>query len=197
MAEMATELMTTKLVDIKHEFTKVNPVMVSAIVQPIVENDLRVLLPQIMMRHKPNMWNMLPQNIKDLVISKSLDQSKVACKEMMEEIQTCIDELMDIKKIVTDHFGQSAAKKKLCPFSQTPCISYFLSSSSHHPPNISICSQRQNATQRDIHPVRLPGTGVYSQQRCHPRLSLRLRSDDNMGLLASRGRGAPSADHPR
>ena len=61
--------------------------MVTAIVQTTVEQDLRALLPAIMVRHKPKMWAMLPQKIKDLIIAKSLEQSKVACKEMMEEIQ--------------------------------------------------------------------------------------------------------------
>ncbi|MBF0351993.1 MAG: DUF445 domain-containing protein [SAR324 cluster bacterium] len=102
MASLACDLMTSKLISIEEIFTRLDPKRVAAEMEPALLNLIETITNQIMMEQAASMWEMIPQRVKDEIYHRAKDEAPTVIATMMQEIKDNINELFDLKAMVTD-----------------------------------------------------------------------------------------------
>ena len=71
----------------KAEFGKIKPEMVASLLEPALMMELEHLYPSIIAKHKPGLWDRLPEQLKTAVIARGHDSAKKVVKDFMLDMQ--------------------------------------------------------------------------------------------------------------
>jgi len=91
------------------EFAKVNPEMVASLLEPMLWAELQELYPMIANKHTPDLWNRLPTGLQEACIARGHASSREVVQAVMHDIQTNLDDLMDVKVLVITYFEKNPA----------------------------------------------------------------------------------------
>jgi uncharacterized membrane protein YheB (UPF0754 family) len=109
MAAIATELLTTNLLDLKEIFAKIDPaVMTREIEQPLlraVDHIARDVLEQ----YHPRLWEMLPTMAQELLVKQVQAATPRLVRELMNEIRENLDELLDVNDMTVQSLTRDKA----------------------------------------------------------------------------------------
>lgn len=109
MAQIATELMTSRLINMKNEFAKINPEVFASIMYPLIADEMEFHLNQVMRERKPDIWNRLPASIKQTIVTQSLERIGAVSRTMTMDMQSDIDNLLDMQVLVENFFKHDAS----------------------------------------------------------------------------------------
>ena len=109
MIAIATDMMLGRLINIKDEMAKVKPAVVAGILAPMLKFELEALYRDIALRHKPQLWERLPLSVQQMIIARGLEQADRVSVAVIEDIQSHVDELLDVKALLTTHFTEHKA----------------------------------------------------------------------------------------
>ena len=109
MISIATDMMLGRLINIKTEMAKVKPAVVAGILAPMLKSELEALYRDIALRHKPQLCQRLPLSVQQMVIARGLEQADLVAVAVIEDIQSHVDELLDVKALLTTHFTEHKA----------------------------------------------------------------------------------------
>ncbi|MGB0839074.1 MAG: DUF445 domain-containing protein [Chitinophagales bacterium] len=100
MAEKAVDLITSKLLDIKEVFARINPKKVAAIIEPEMMRLTQTITNEAMRAQAPLMWKAVPNGVKQRIFDNIAKELAPIVENMMQEIKSHITELFDVKTMV-------------------------------------------------------------------------------------------------
>ncbi|MFD8494648.1 DUF445 domain-containing protein [Amycolatopsis sp. NPDC059657] len=97
MAAVATDLLTTNLLDLKEVFDRIDPDLITRqIEQPLlkaVDDIARAVLEE----YHPRMWEVMPSMAQELLIKQVQASTPRLVRELMDELRENLDEVLDVK----------------------------------------------------------------------------------------------------
>ena len=102
LAKTGVNLITSRLLDIRVLFEGFDSKELVAAQHDHMEARTKALIQENAEKHFPQMWKMMPQNVKDQVIAMAVERIEGMTAEVLEEAADSIKELIDLEKIVSD-----------------------------------------------------------------------------------------------
>lgn len=102
MARTAVKLMTTKLINIKELFGKVEPLRVAAELGPMLNTNTREIVDAIASKSNPTLWAMVPNGMKEELCRKIIEDAPPIIEKMMDDIRNNIEDVIDIEEMVVE-----------------------------------------------------------------------------------------------
>lgn len=102
MASKATDMITTKLIDVEDQFAKINPTIVAKEMEPSVLRLAREVTNEVMTKHVP-VWKLLPNTQKEKIYARAAEEIPSVIEEIMEEVKTNITDVFDLKAMAVSH----------------------------------------------------------------------------------------------
>lgn len=99
MASVCFDLMTTKLLNIKEIFDRLDPSKFSEVMEDALLLMLDSVVNEVAMKYMPNVWSNLPKEVKDEVVIVMNIESEQFMMTFMEEVKAHIDDILDIKQM--------------------------------------------------------------------------------------------------
>jgi len=99
MASVCFDLMTTKLLNLKEIFDRLEPAKFSVVMEDSLLLMLDSIVNDVAMKYMPNVWRRLPKEIKDEVVVVMNIESEHFLVTFMEEVKTHIYDILDIKQM--------------------------------------------------------------------------------------------------
>ena len=102
MASVCFELMTTKLINLKEVFDRLEPEKFSEVMEDALLLMLDTIVNDVAMKYMPGVWSNLPKEVKDEVIVMMNIESDQFMAAFMEDVKAHIDDILDIKKMTVE-----------------------------------------------------------------------------------------------
>jgi uncharacterized membrane protein YheB (UPF0754 family) len=102
MAGKATDMITTKLIDIEDQFSRINPAIVAKEMESSILRLSREITNEVMTAHVP-FWKLLTNKQKERIYARSAVEIPSVIEEIMEEVKTNITEVFDLKTMAVEH----------------------------------------------------------------------------------------------
>ena len=99
MASLCFDLMTTKLINLKEVFDRLDPYRFSEVMEDAVLLMLDSIVNEVAMKYMPAVWAKLPKEVKDEVVVVMNIESDAFLTTFMEEVKEHIDDVLDIKQM--------------------------------------------------------------------------------------------------
>ena len=99
MASVCFDLMTTKLLNLREIFDRLDPSKFSEVMEDALLLMLDSIVNDVAMKYMPNVWNNLPKEVKDEVVVVMNIESEQFLVTFMEEVKTHIYDILDIKQM--------------------------------------------------------------------------------------------------
>ena len=100
MSSISVDLWTSKLINVKELFAKINPKKVAKEMLPEFDRISKEIMDEIMHEQAPEIWSRVPESVKKLAYSRISKDLPEIVTEMMTDIKENIDEMFDIKDMV-------------------------------------------------------------------------------------------------
>src|SRR5882724_4091771 len=94
MIRVAAELLTSKLVDAREVFARVDPGRLAGELETALLVEIDRIAREIMARHHPALWEALPVLAQDVIVKQVQAGAPEAVRRMVEEISHNIDQLL-------------------------------------------------------------------------------------------------------
>lgn len=107
MAETAVELWTSKLINIKEEFSKIEPKVMAETMEPNIQRLSKEIIDEVMSAQLPLLWKNATYSIKESLYEDVAEQLPDIVAEMMQEIQDDFGELLDLKELAVTTLTQN------------------------------------------------------------------------------------------
>lgn len=99
MGDRVVQLTVSKLLDIQHEFSKLDPAIVAREMKPGVDILTRKIVNQVAQKEIPLVWFVLPKNVKENVYNSIAGELPSVIQSMMKEIKEEIHSFIDFKQL--------------------------------------------------------------------------------------------------
>lgn len=107
MGSIAVDKVIAKLGTPAEFYAQLEPEEIAAHIVRVFEPDLPAMVDEIMAREHPRLWRDLPASVRATVIARVEAQLPAVVKTITDEIGVHIDQLLDPKIMVIDHFRQN------------------------------------------------------------------------------------------
>lgn len=107
MAEKSVDLITSKLIDVKELFGKLEPKRISEELQPVLESVAKDNINEVMNLEAKLVWASTPRLVKQTIYKRAVDNMPVVAEEMMNDVKENIDEFLDLKGLVVEHLTEN------------------------------------------------------------------------------------------
>ncbi|GHF03006.1 hypothetical protein GCM10017786_40610 [Amycolatopsis deserti] len=109
MAAIATDLLTKNLIDLGEVIGRIQPErLVREIEQPLLRA-IDDLARDVLARHHPRLWESLPPMAQDLIVKQLQAGSPKLVRELLEEIRTNLDGVLDVKHMTVERLTRDRA----------------------------------------------------------------------------------------
>jgi len=102
MASKATDMITTKLIDIEDQFARINPAIVAKEMEASILRLSREITNEVMTTHVP-FWKLLPNSQKEKIYARAAVEIPSIIEEIMQEVKVNITEVFDLKEMAVNH----------------------------------------------------------------------------------------------
>ena len=102
MAGKATDMITTKLIDVEDQFSRINPAIVAKEMESSILRLSREITNEVMTEHVP-FWKLLSNKQKEKIYARSAEEIPSVIEEIMEEVKVNITEVFDLKAMAVEH----------------------------------------------------------------------------------------------
>jgi uncharacterized membrane protein YheB (UPF0754 family) len=102
IAGIQVDLMTSRLITVEEIFSKISAEHIADELKPILPSIIEDIVDDIMMEQAPKVWEAMPVKIKKNIYKRARQNAPSIISEMMEDVQANIDEVFDLKGMVTN-----------------------------------------------------------------------------------------------
>lgn len=102
MASKATDMITTKLIDVEGQFARINPAIVAKEMESSILRLAREVTNDVMSKHVP-LWKMLPNKQREKIYERAAEEIPGIIEEIMEDVKTNITDVFDLKEMAVSH----------------------------------------------------------------------------------------------
>jgi uncharacterized membrane protein YheB (UPF0754 family) len=99
MTRIAAELLTSKLVDAREVFARVDPDRLAAELEIALLLEVDRIARDLLARHHPTLWDALPVLARDMIVKQVQAGAPDAVRRIVLELQDNIDQVLDIKEL--------------------------------------------------------------------------------------------------
>lgn len=99
MAKISVDLMADKLINVKDVFSRLDPVIISEIMNPGVEKLSFKIINEIMMAQAPKVWRLMPKLYKQKIYDQVKNEAPEITRKIMQDIKDDVRELLDLKAL--------------------------------------------------------------------------------------------------
>jgi uncharacterized membrane protein YheB (UPF0754 family) len=99
MIRISAELLTTKLVDPKEIFARLDPDRVAKEIEVPLLLAVDEIAREVLEQYQPVLWEMLPMLAQDLIVKQVQAGAPELVRRIMTEIRESIDDVLDIKRV--------------------------------------------------------------------------------------------------
>eukprot|EP00578_Thalassiosira_sp_NH16_P005243 CAMPEP_0181138360 /NCGR_PEP_ID=MMETSP1071-20121207/34204_1 /TAXON_ID=35127 /ORGANISM="Thalassiosira sp., Strain NH16" /LENGTH=373 /DNA_ID=CAMNT_0023225189 /DNA_START=206 /DNA_END=1327 /DNA_ORIENTATION=+ len=99
MASVCFDLMTTKLINMKEVFDRLDPAKFSEVMEDALLLTLDSIVNEVAMQYMPKVWSNLPREVKDEVVVAMNIESEQFLTAFMDDVKENIDDILDIKQM--------------------------------------------------------------------------------------------------
>ncbi|HVW44295.1 MAG TPA: DUF445 domain-containing protein [Amycolatopsis sp.] len=109
MAAIATDLLTSNLLDLKEIFARIDAGrMTHAIEQPLLRA-IDDIARDVLAEYQPRLWEALPPMARELIVKQVQAAAPRLVGELMDEIRENLDEVLDVKHMAVQHLTADKA----------------------------------------------------------------------------------------
>jgi uncharacterized membrane protein YheB (UPF0754 family) len=109
MGSIAVDKAIAKLGTPREFYQQLEPDQIAEHIVTVFEPELPMLIEQVMQREHPALWRDLPPRAKAVVVARVRSQLPVVVRKITDEIGEHIDQLLDPKIMVINHFTRNPA----------------------------------------------------------------------------------------
>lgn len=102
IAGIQVDLMTSRLITVEEIFNQINPEQIAEELRPILPSIIEDIVDDIMMEQAPKVWEAMPVKIKKNIYKRARANAPQIITEMMADVQANIDEVFDLKGMITN-----------------------------------------------------------------------------------------------
>lgn len=106
MASKATDMITSKLIDVEDQFARIDPAIVAKEMEANMLRLARTVTNEVMTEHVP-MWKLLPNSQKEKIYARAADEIPAVIEEIMQEVKTNITDVFDLKAMAINHLKEN------------------------------------------------------------------------------------------
>jgi len=99
MATVCFELMTTRIINIKEVFQRLDPEQFSMVMEEPVLLLMDTIINEVAIQYMPSVWAKLPQDVKDEIIIAADKESGNFLEAFVSDMQGHIEDVLDIKEM--------------------------------------------------------------------------------------------------
>lgn len=109
MASISVDLWTTKLIDVRDMFSKINPEKVAEEMRPEFDRIAKEMMDEVMEDQIPQIWSKVPNSAKKMVYARmSKDLPKIIA-DIMQDVKDNIEEVFDLKTMIVKRLTRDKA----------------------------------------------------------------------------------------
>jgi uncharacterized membrane protein YheB (UPF0754 family) len=109
MATTCVQLMTSKLLDEKAVFKRIEPSRISALLGPTIEEHAEGIVEDVLARRFPRLWKMVPELVREKSRNRLRGEIPNVVEKMMAELHDELDEYLNIESLVVNAFSNNRA----------------------------------------------------------------------------------------
>jgi hypothetical protein len=104
MARKSVQLMTSKLLDVREVFGRIDPLRVTEEIEPALHNLLGPIVDAVGREQAPVAWEIMPFSVKQEIIARAEQDTPSVITGMMQELTENIDQVFDLEEMVVATF---------------------------------------------------------------------------------------------
>ena len=104
IAAIQVDIMTSRLITVEEIFNQISPEQIANELKPILPSIIEDITDDLMMAQAPKIWEAMPLKLKQRVYKRAREHAPQIIEEMMSEVQANIDEVFDLKGMITSAF---------------------------------------------------------------------------------------------
>lgn len=109
MAAIATDLLTSNLLDLKEIFARIDPDrLTGAIEQPLLRA-VDDITRDVLAEYQPRLWEALPAMAQELVVKQVQAAAPRLVRELVTDLRENLDEVLDVKHMTVQHLTRDKA----------------------------------------------------------------------------------------
>jgi uncharacterized membrane protein YheB (UPF0754 family) len=111
MGSLAVDSGIAKLGTPKEFFNELDPEKISQHLVESTRSDMREIVDRVMMRERPQLWEELPQPLKELIYQRVEQQLPEIVRSLTDQIAEHLDQLVDVKLMIIKRFSPELANR--------------------------------------------------------------------------------------
>jgi uncharacterized membrane protein YheB (UPF0754 family) len=109
MAAVATDLLTTNLIDLQEIFGKIDPDLITRRIEQPLLRAVDGIAREVLEEYHPRMWEVLPSMAQELLIKQVQASTPRLVRELMDEVRENLDEVLDVKDMTVQNLTSDKA----------------------------------------------------------------------------------------
>ncbi|WP_340685397.1 DUF445 domain-containing protein [Amycolatopsis coloradensis] len=97
MAAVATELLTSNLLDVKEVFRRIDPAIITREIEQPLLRAVDEVAREVLEKHHPRLWEVMPTMAQELLIKQVQSSTPRLVREFMAEMTENLDEVLDFQ----------------------------------------------------------------------------------------------------
>lgn len=106
MAGKATDMITTKLIDVEDQFSRIEPAVVARQMEPHIMRLSKDIIDEVMAEHVP-MWKLFSRQRKEKIYTRAAEEIPSVIEEIMEDVKSNINDVFDLKTMAVNHLTKN------------------------------------------------------------------------------------------
>jgi uncharacterized membrane protein YheB (UPF0754 family) len=107
MATICVRLMTTRLLDIRAVFQRIESERISELLSPILEKHAEEIVEDVLAHRYPRVWETLPERVRSKARSRLRAEIPTVVEKLMAELHDDLDRYLDVEELVVDAFQRN------------------------------------------------------------------------------------------
>lgn len=125
MAAVATDLLTSNLIDLKEIFSRIDPDRITREIEQPLLRAVDDIARDVLQEYHPRLWEMLPTMAQDLIVKQVQASTPGLVRDLMNEVRDNLDEVLDVKQMTVQNLtGDKALLVRLIRDTSRPEMAF-------------------------------------------------------------------------
>ncbi|TNC28002.1 DUF445 family protein [Amycolatopsis alkalitolerans] len=109
MAAIATDLLTSNLLDLKEIFARIDPDRLTATMEQPLLRAVDEIARDVLAEYQPRLWEALPPMAQELVVKQLQAAAPRIVRELMADLRENLDDVLDVNHMTVQHLTRDKA----------------------------------------------------------------------------------------
>ncbi|WP_020664292.1 DUF445 domain-containing protein [Amycolatopsis benzoatilytica] len=109
MAAIATDLLTSNLLDIEEVFARVDPAIITRELEQPLLRAVDGIARDVLEQHHPRLWEVMPTIAQEILIKQVQASAPQLVQEFLDEVRDNLDEVLDVRHMTVERLTRDRA----------------------------------------------------------------------------------------